>query len=63
MIRLENECVDCGMTCYSSCPYREVVHHCCDECESEEKLYEFEGKELCAACVLDRLEVAYDVRF
>lgn len=60
MTRTENDCVDCGMPCFISCPYQNVVHHYCDECEREEKLYEFEGKELCAACVLEKLEVAYE---
>lgn len=62
MVKLENECVDCGQPCLgNSCPHRNVPHFYCDECGEEETLYEFDGEELCINCIIDRLdEVTYD---
>lgn len=57
MIRLEDECVECGKPCFPSCPYKSVRHYYCDRCGDEvETLYEYEGEELCSDCVLDSLE-------
>ena len=60
MIEIRNECIDCAADAYpclgSSCPRRSVTHYYCDECNSEEKLYYFEGQELCINCIADRLE-------
>lgn len=56
MVEYENECVDCGLPCYGdACPYRHVPHYYCDECGDEEKLYEFDGQELCIRCIKNRL--------
>lgn len=61
MIIYENECVGCptGMGCMgSSCPNRNVKHYICDECKDEfEKIYYYEGKELCLSCIEELLEV------
>ena len=60
MIKYENECCDCSTPLYpcvgNSCSKLHVPHYYCDECESEEQLYEFEGKELCLSCIEKRLE-------
>lgn len=61
-IRYENRCCDCAVPVYpclgDSCPKRHVKHYYCDECgEDVEKLYEFEGEELCLDCIEKRLEV------
>lgn len=56
MKRVENDCVDCGLPCLDSCPYRSVIHYYCDECGNEDTLYKFDGEELCLDCVLERLE-------
>lgn len=55
----ENGCVDCGLPCIgNSCPNRNVTTLYCDDCGcEEEKLYEFEGLELCEVCVLNHLSV------
>lgn len=56
MRKTENECVQCGLPCWGiSCPNREVVHYYCDECGSEETLYDYEGEELCIECIRNRL--------
>ena len=58
MVKVENECVDCGLPCIgSSCPYMNVTRYYCDDCYDEATLYEYDGQELCADCVLKRLPV------
>lgn len=62
MIAYENECCGCATESYtclgSSCPNRNVNHLYCDKCKDDvEKLYEFEGEELCLYCIEKRLEV------
>ena len=58
MIKVENECVDCGLPCIgSSCPYMNVTRYYCDDCEDEATLYEYDGQELCAECILKRLPI------
>lgn len=55
-----NECVGCppGVPCMGdSCPYLHVTRWYCDECEAEETLYYMDGQELCAECVLEKLDV------
>ena len=48
MKKIENECVGCGLPCLGDgCPNRNVARFYCDECEEEEKLYRYDGKELC----------------
>lgn len=57
MIAEKNECVDCCLPCYGdSCPNRNVPHRVCDCCGEEDQLYYFGDQELCAECILDRLE-------
>jgi hypothetical protein len=60
MVRIENECVDCGLPCLDSCKYKNVPHLYCDKCGDEcDTLYysPINGKELCKECVLDDLEI------
>ena len=62
MVTYENECCDCEVPAYpclgSSCPNRHVKHYYCDDCRDDvEKLYRFDGEELCLDCVEKRLEV------
>ena len=62
MVTYENECCDCAVPGYpclgSSCPNRHVKHYYCDDCRDDvEKLYLFEGEELCLDCIENRLEV------
>ena len=56
MRKVVNECCNCAVPGYpcrgSSCPNRHVVRLYCDECKTEGKLYEFDGKELCGDCLL-----------
>ena len=62
MIRVESDCVDCGLPClYETCPHYKVIIYECDCCEKEEKLYWFDGEQLCIDCIAERLEeVCYD---
>lgn len=57
MIKIEYDCVGCGLPCLgSACPYREVPYFYCDDCEYEyEELFHYEGKQLCIDCVAKRL--------
>ena len=61
MITYEDECVGCPteMGCMgSACPYRNVPHLYCDKCEEEvEKLYKYDGEEICEDCLLKEFEV------
>ena len=58
MIKIENDCVCCGLPCLGDgCPYRNVLHYYCDHCGSEEKLYHYEDLELCEECLLEQFEV------
>ena len=61
MITYEDECVGCPteMGCMgSACPYRNVPHLYCDKCEEEvEKLYKYDGQEICEECLLKEFEV------
>ena len=57
MKRTESECVDCGKPCIGiACPNYEVTRYYCDECGEEETLYDYEGEELCAECLLKKFE-------
>lgn len=57
MQRTESECVDCGFPCMGeACPHFRVTRYYCDKCGSEETLYEYEDKELCADCLLEKFE-------
>lgn len=56
-----NGCVDCGLPCMLFCPLRnDSWEYHCDECGDETKLYEYEGRELCADCVINSLEKVND---
>jgi hypothetical protein len=58
MVVTENECVDCGLPCIGrACKYYSVTRYYCDECDSEETLYEFNGKELCIDCIAKHLPI------
>lgn len=61
MKRIENECCDCGLPCiYEACKYYRVVRYYCDSCKEENELYYFDNEELCADCILDRLDKVED---
>lgn len=62
MIKYKDECCSCVTDNYpcmgSECPNLRVKHYICDKCKSEvDKLYLFDGDELCEECVLDSLEI------
>lgn len=55
----EDECVGCPtyMGCLGqSCPNRNVPHIVCDHCRNEDKIYEFDGEELCIECIIELLK-------
>jgi hypothetical protein len=39
-----------------ACPHFRVTRYYCDKCDSEETLYKYEDKELCADCLLEKFE-------
>ena len=61
MITYEDECVGCPteIGCMgSSCPNRNVKHLYCDKCKEDvEKLYKYDGQEICEECLLKEFEV------
>ena len=57
MVKYEDECLHCDTVCIGDgCPNRRVPHCYCYRCGDEEKLYEFDGRQLCKDCVLSELE-------
>lgn len=61
MVRYENHCCDCATPSYpckgEQCPLRRVEVHYCDNPKCREQLdeiYDDDGKELCADCLLAR---------
>ena len=59
MIIFEDECVSCPqeMGCLGKGgPNQRVPHYIWDKCDEEDTLYEFEGRQLCADCLLNELE-------
>lgn len=52
MRMLENDCVGCE-TCVN-CGRGDYTAYCCDECGNEDTLYDFDGYEICADCLLSR---------
>lgn len=60
MVRVENDCVDCGLPCMGeACPLRRVEHRYCDKCDEEigGEYYEVDGEELCEHCLKERFKV------
>ena len=58
-----NECVSCDLPCIGdACPYRHVPYLICDDCgaEYEDRLYIFNGQELCSDCIADSLPKSKD---
>lgn len=58
-IKYEDECVGCPseMGCLGDrCPYMNVPHFTCDECNEDfdsDELYDYEGLMLCRDCLLE----------
>ena len=58
MKKFENECVNCDLPCIGSfCRYLNVPHYYCDYCGEEETLYDYDGDEVCASCLLQQFTV------
>lgn len=51
MVVKENDCVACE-TCIGCGRRDDYYYHVCDRCESTDQLYEYDGEELCAECLL-----------
>lgn len=61
-IRYENRCCDCAVPAYpclgDSCGLRRYKVLYCDKCESEvDRLYKYDGQEICEECLLEEFEV------
>lgn len=60
MQTVNDECVGCpdGIPCLGrTCPFKNVVRYYCDKCGEENKLYEFDGEQLCIDCIAKLLPV------
>lgn len=61
MVAYEDECVGCPpeLGCFgSACPKSKVKHLYCDKCKDDtDKLYRFNGYELCEECLKKEFEV------
>ena len=58
MIEVTNECVDCGLHCIGSiCKYFSVPRYYCDICGDESVLYDYDGSEICADCLIEQFEI------
>jgi len=64
MVKIENDCVGCSVPAYpclgSACPYRNVKHYYCDNCNDEVEegeLYQYGNEQLCLDCIKNDLEV------
>lgn len=62
MKKIENDCVGCATYCIN-CGRKRAVHYYCDNCLEEEKLFEFEGQELCISCIERKLTVVEGSEF
>jgi hypothetical protein len=63
IIKIENHCVDCGLTCLgAACPYRFVSTYYCDCCKTDEVEYILDGEHLCEGCAKEYLsDIFYDM--
>ena len=54
-----SNCCDCGLPClYEGCPNYKVECFVCDFCKDEDStLYEYDGYEICADCLLKEFKV------
>ena len=60
MLIFENNCSGCHDDgyCISNCPHKKVPHLYCDKCKEDvEKLYKYDGQEICEECLLKEFEV------
>lgn len=61
-IKIEDDCVECGLPCIgSACRLRHVKHFYCDVCGEEfdpYELHEVDDKMLCNDCLIPYLEEA-----
>ena len=62
MITYEDECCGCAVPSYPCIGIayhnRNVKHLYCDKCEEAvEKLYKYDGEEICEGCLLKEFEV------
>lgn len=62
VVRFEDDCCGCDWYTCNGCMYNhELPHLYCDECQDEcEKLYEYDGQELCEDCLMKIVDVEYD---
>jgi hypothetical protein len=58
MIRVESDCVDCGLPClYEACPHYKAIRYICDCCDNEtDDLFLLDDQELCIDCIKHKLE-------
>lgn len=61
MMRIEDDCVHCGLPCLGNdCEYANVEHYYCDNCGDDvggEDLYSYDGEELCWECLVKKTKI------
>ena len=61
MVKIENQCVDCGLPCMGKqCPYMNVETVICDSCGSQEGQYRINGKDYCESCAAEFLREDFE---
>ena len=64
MVVFGDGCVGCGLPCLGdNCIYKNVISCTCDKCKQEfdaEELYEVDGEDLCANCILMEYRTVWD---
>lgn len=59
MVIHEDQCVDCGLPCFDSCPYKNVAVIYCDKC-GEEAEYNIDGLDMCRMCAEEYINNEFD---
>ena len=61
MLRIEDQCVDCGLPCLgNSCAYQNIKIFCCDQCGREDASYRIDGEDYCEKCAKDYIKNIFD---
>lgn len=61
MLKIENQCVDCGLPCLgNSCVYRNVPVFYCDQCGDEGADYRIDREDYCEDCAKKYIQEVFD---
>ena len=60
MLKIENQCCDCGLPCEGdSCRYRNVPVFYCDKCKMDcgDEVFDVDGDVICEDCLKKRFAI------